>query len=530
MNEFTVTVIDTSGIQNYIFNSNNLQHNVGASGLVHCATHDWVFEELVKIGKTNIEASGNFKKETIEDDKLYSELVYAGGGNTVILFRKNTNTNLAKQFTINLTRRILIEAPGLQLIIAHKDFNWGDSNLAKIISDTVDEVNKKKYDRYFSSPLLGLGVTANCQYTGLPAVNIRAESERDTTKEVWISREVDAKWNFFFEANKRLQKNFPLTDKLKYISNFNDFGVKHESSYIAVVHTDGNNMGTRVQKIADTYGKDNRKYVDAIRKFSKDVEENTRKALKDSINQLLISEKNGKISEIVEIHDNKFPFRPIIFGGDDVTFVCDGRLGLTQTEFYLRRLASPDLKLSDGNPIFARAGIVIVKSHYPFSRAVSLADDLAKSAKKYIIEQQNDVGENLLAMDWHFASSGPIGNMDEIREREYTVNAGKLIMRPLRLDQSIKSDWRSWNTFIDIMEEFLNNWGDKQNKLMSLRDALRAGPEAVEQFVRAYVPKKLPEIKTDPDSATRGWIGDRCTCFDAIEAMDFFVPIERGGK
>ena len=35
---------------------------------------------------------------------------------------------------------------------------------------------------------------------------------------------------------------------------------------------------------------------------------------------------------------------------------------------------------------------------------------------------------------------------------------------------------------------------------------------------------------TDPDSATRGWIGDRCTCFDAIEAMDFFVPIERGGK
>ena len=193
---------------------------------------------------------------------------------------------------------------------------------------------------------------------------------------------------------------------------------------------------------------------------------------------------------------------------------------------HTRSLASPDLTLSDGNPIYARAGIAIVKTHYPFSRAVELAGDLAKSAKKYIIE----TGEkSLLAMDWHFAASGPIGDLDDIREREYTVDAGKLYMRPVRLGKSVGADWHSWDTFTSIIKEFQNNWADKQNKLMSLREALRAGPETVEQFVTAYVQQKLPEIKTDPDSATRGWIDKQCTCFDVIEAMDFFVPLENKG-
>lgn len=536
MSKYTVTVIDTAGIQKYIFGSNSLQHNVGASGLVHYATHDWVFEELFEMDKTNMDSNHEFNTETIENDDLKSELVYAGGGNTVILFKEK---DLAKQFTKKLTRRVLIEAPGLQLIVAHKDFEWGDSNLAKTVSDTLGDVNKKKYNRHFSTPLLGLGVTADCQYTGLPAVDIRLKSEKDTKNKVWISSEVAKKWDFFGPASKRLRENFPMTlTGYEYVSNFNDFGVKYESSYIAVVHADGNGMGKRVQDITDEHSDDDRKYIEAIRKFSIAVEHATKTALQTSIDRLQDSiDKVDKISGVVEIHENDrgkklLPFRPIVFGGDDVTFVCDGRLGLTLAELYLRELASPDLELSDGDPIYARAGIAIVKTHYPFSRAVTLAENLAKSAKNYIIEKEKDGEKNLLAMDWHFAASGPVDNMDDIRKREYTVDAGKLYMRPVRLGKSVGSDWHSWDTFTHIMKEFRDNWADKRNKIMSLRDALRAGPETVEQFVTAYVRQKLPEIKTDSDSATRGWIDKQCTCFDAIEAMDFFVPLkeEGGGK
>ena len=533
MSKYTVTVIDTATIQNYVFGSNSLQHNVGASGLVHHATHDWVFEELVKMDKTNIDSNHEFNAKTIENEDLNSELVYAGGGNTVILFNEK---DLARKFTKNLTRRVLMEAPGLQLIVAHRDFEWSDSNLAKTVLDTLGDVNKKKYNRHFSTPLLGLGVTADCQYTGLPAVDIRSKSEKDTKDKVWISSEVSKKWDFFGPASKRLRENFSLTNNYEYVSNFNDFGVKHESSYIAVVHADGNGMGKRVQAIANEHSKDNRKYIEAIREFSISVEHATKTALQTCVDQLQDSidkvDKVDKIGGIVEIHENDrgkklLPFRPIVFGGDDVTFVCDGRLGLTLAELYLRRLASSDLTLSDNDePIYARAGIAIVKTHYPFSRAVELAGDLAKSAKNYIIEKEKAGKKNILAMDWHFAASGPIGDLDDIRKREYTVDAGKLYMRPVRLGESVGSDWHSWNTFTSIMKEFQDNWADKRNKIMSLRDALRDGPKTVKQFVTLYVPQKLPEIKSQADSDICGWVDGCCTCFDAIEAMDFFVPLK----
>ncbi len=112
MSKYTVTVIDTAGIQKYIFGSNSLKHNVGASGLVHYATHNWAFEELLKMGKTNIDSNHEFNAETIENDDLKSELVYAGGGNTVILFKEK---DIAKKFTKNLTCSVLMKASGLQL-------------------------------------------------------------------------------------------------------------------------------------------------------------------------------------------------------------------------------------------------------------------------------------------------------------------------------------------------------------------------------------------------------------------------------
>lgn len=537
MKKYTVTVIDTAGIQKYIFGSNSLQHNVGASGLVHCATHDWVFEELVELGETNVNRNGDIDPEkAIENDNLDSELVYAGGGNAIIVFRKN---EFAKKFTKNLTVRVLKDAPGLQLIISHLDFDWdshsNSESLPKKINETMWKANQKKLNYEHSRPLLGLGVTADCQYTGLPANDIRYESKLDK-KKIYISDEVAKKWDFFKHANKRLHSIIPQVkkQKLEFIYDFNDFGTKHESSYIAVIHTDGNGMGNRIKRIAHKYEEAienrNRKYIDDIRAFSASIEKTAIKALQTSIDQLLDSRViNGKIGGIIEIRDQRLPFRPIVFGGDDVTFVCDGRLGLSLANFYLSQLTST--RLSDEEYLYARAGVVIVKSHYPFSRAVALAEELTKTAKEYIKDKQIHLGEkNLSAIDWHFASSGPIGKLRDIRQREYSN--GKLILRPLRLGNSVKGDWHSWETFIAIMKEFKGEkWEDKHNKLIGLREPLRAGPDAVKQYLTAYRLPPLPSIPGNPESAETGWYGkDYCTCFDAIEAMDFFVPLDGDNK
>ena len=44
----TLTVLDTAGIQSYIFNSNELRENIGASHLVYQATTYWVLKVLNK--------------------------------------------------------------------------------------------------------------------------------------------------------------------------------------------------------------------------------------------------------------------------------------------------------------------------------------------------------------------------------------------------------------------------------------------------------------------------------------------------
>jgi len=181
----------------------------------------------------------------------------------------------------------------------------------------------------------------------------------------------------------------------------------------------------------------------------------------------------------------------------------------------------------------ARAGIAIIKSHYPFSRAAALAEELAKSAKHYINEHQNN-GNDISAMDWHFAASGPIGGLDDIRKREYTGQFdpdSKLYMRPVRLGKSVGSDWHSWDTFARIIKQFQSTeWSDRRNKLMSLREALRAGPEIVEQFITAYKIDGLPDIENNPDSIITGWVDKQCSCFDAIEALDFFIPLNGDGE
>jgi hypothetical protein len=521
MKAFTVTVIDTIGIQPYIFGSNVLKHNVGASELVRCATQDWVYQRLVALGATNVDENGCLNDQVaIEKDNLMSELVYAGGGNTVVLFR---SSETAREFTQQLTRCAIRKAPGLQLVVSHREVDWDTQALSRAVLETMEQVRRKKQAPTASVPLLGLSVTADCQYTGLPAVGRNQDGKR-------ISAEVKAKEDAFELAHRRLTASLPLND-YEIPRDFDDFGrTRGESSYVAVIHTDGNGMGKRVAAIADNYPgpQDNRPYIQAIRSFSQSVEKVTQEALNATYQQLIrCVDSKGRIGGIVPVRSQKLPLRPIVMGGDDVTFVCDGRLGLTLTEFYLRQATAKPL--ADGKPLSLRAGIAVVKTHFPFARAHALAEELCRSAKRYLNKRKappyNE--EGLSAMDWHFAVSGAVLDLEQIRERDYTVEAGRLTIRPVRLGAAVSTDWHAWEVFAGIVAKFQSGkWAERRNKIYALRDALRNGPDAAEQFLQAFVLPDLPPVTSSPDSAKTGWVGTECTCFDAIEALEFFIPLE----
>ena len=523
MKKFTAVVLDTSGIQKYVFGSNSLKHIIGASGLVYEVTQVWVCEELVKTGLTNLvfnkeNQEWQIKPEAlIENGELTAELVYAGGGNTVILF--NT-AEKAEEFIRCLSRRVLQEAPGLDVLFASQEFDWDDpaKPLRKIIQEVVDQVNQRKLNRRFSMPLLGLGVTADCQYTGLPAV--RVEDGDRISAEVWAKLQASAR------SDERLQKIVPeeYRNYYEFAANFNEIGDKHQSSYLAVVHIDGNSMGKRVLRTArQDKNKDNRQYIFSMRDFSDSIEKAAQESLQDTILTLLLSIKDEKLGGAVKIKDT-LPFRPIIFGGDDITFVCDGRLGLTLTAHYLQQITQKPL--SDGETISARGGVALVKTHYPFARAYQIAEELAASARTYISESDQNEIKQTTAMDWHFSSSGPVQGLEQIRKQEYSVPAGSLVMRPVRLGED--GDWRTWeqfSRFVQALSDPEGDWVERRNKVKELREVLREGPQKVNLFRTLFRLPPLPSVAGEVDASKDGWIGKRCTIFDAIEVMDFFIPL-----
>ncbi len=534
MRNYVVTVLDTTGIQSYIFGSNRLRENIGGSYLVDQATDEWAKDALRELKQKlnqliHIYDPKKYQpadKPYIEDGELAAELVYAGGGNTVVLFQ---SLDIAKQFTRILSKRILTDAPGINLVAAHQEFDWDNESLYEVIQDLMKtEIDRQKRERIPSSPLLGLGVTAACQSTQLVAVDM--SDNHDCPMPYLVSREIVAKLDAVKAANNdKLDDtlfDLKIPKKYKIALDFDDFGrSRGENSYLAIVHADGNNMGDRFREYGKK-AKSNRDYITAMRELSDSVRRAGLTALKKVAKAVVNSiDSEGKVKGKFTIKNNYLPFRPLVYGGDDVTFVCDGRLGLELAAIYLNYFKKQPA--ADGKPLSACAGICVVKTHYPFARAYQLSEQLCKSAKKFVREQKEKWGdEDLSALDWHLAASGLFGSLGEIRQREYQVKEGYLTMRPVLLEH--KYEWRKWPNFTNLVQAFNEDedWKGRRNKVIALREKLREGMDATTQFIKAYSIKNLPPIQEAADKVQYcGWTEGHCGYFDAIEAMEFYISL-----
>jgi CRISPR/Cas system-associated protein Cas10 (large subunit of type III CRISPR-Cas system) len=285
-----------------------------------------------------------------------------------------------------------------------------------------------------------------------------------------------------------------------------------------------------------------------MRAFSYGIKEASKHALINAINKLVkrietcenercivlhVIDESRRKSEITKIKLSKsldgktyyLPILPIVYGGDDITFICDGRLGISLAIEYIRNFEKETAERPDcRGKVTSCAGIAIVKSHYPFAQAYKLAEDLCNSAKNY--RRKIEIEGSYL--DWHFALSGFSGGIKEIREREYKVKKGWLTLRPVTLDENPKESLRAWPVIRRGIEEFRRpNWVGRRNKLKALREVLRLGPESVKQFMLRYEIKRLPEVAPSmTDLSEKGWHGDYCGYFDAIELCDWFIPLE----
>lgn len=547
MATYTLTVLDVTGIQSYIFGSNRLAENIGASQLVEQATTTWVRESL-PTGRHNLlddaDVSIDSSRFLESDTVLDAEVILRGGGNVLILFR---TLNLAKQVVVKLTDRLLTDAPGLELAVAHHEFAWdtafgGPEGAHKAL---FRQLNQSKQQRRPSAPLPGLAVTLECRSTGLPAVGFAPSQGADDTTLRPASAEVLAKLKQREGADARFKRMFEaVAAGYTFRREFDALGgTEGEMAYIAVVHADGNGMGSRFKDLVLSYPEpvQNRACLNAMRALSGAVDQAGRAALKATIRRMTEHFKHDDSKEMqgflngirdTRTGEVRIPFRPIVYGGDDVTFVCDGRLGLALARIYLEEWERATQQEQTLGRAYACAGVAVVKAHYPFVRAYELAEQLCKGTKASLREMRRHDPRrgDASALDWHFAMSGIGGTLKEIRSREYTTLKGEpLYLRPVSLAADVFDPaWYSWKAFDRVTRTFQSDpyWRERRNKVKALREVLRDGSDAVEKFKQDFVLRDLPTLDSSrPQLQEKGWDGARCGYFDAIEALDFYLPL-----
>ena len=377
------------GIQDFIFQTNELKHIVGASELVAqiCTT---AFEEFaVKSGGESIvRAAGNIKYvfDDLEDCK--------------------------KAFR-NFPKKIMQFAPGITVSQAVAAFD-NDSQFGNAI-DKVENLLKTQRNKACKSVLSGLMGIKRANNTGLPATHINkngAYLDESTTKkeeEAFYETRVLCKKSF----NKEKLQHDNIAYDIKQITGKND--------WIAIIHADGNGLGKVVQKVG--------KNKDVFREFSQKLDEATTAAAHAAYDNLKFA---NKISE-----DKVIPIRPVVLSGDDMTVIIRGELAIEYAKVFMDAFKSQTKKLLGhilrGNEVFADgkdfltacAGIAFIKSSYPFYYGYQLAEELCGQAKKdtKAIAKERGSEDNLpdSCLMFHKVQDSFITDYDAIAERELTV-------------------------------------------------------------------------------------------------------------
>lgn len=479
----TGVLFDITGIQRYIFGSNKLKENLGASFLVESIYKEFLRDIANSVfrGRERLDCWHHERERLyIKDSNVDMEIGYIGGGNALLFFR---DQDKAVQFVKEWSKRLLVETSGLSTAVAMKDIDL--DNPQQGVTDLFKELNKNKFTYHPQVTLPRHGITTECSHTGLSAECHWVEDK----KEEYISSVAASKLKHEGPAHKMFSDLFKdILADYKFPKKLEELGQSKGESHIAIVHIDGNDMGKRFMECAT---------IPALRDLSISLRQATEGAMKSLLKQI--------------------PIRPIILGGDDVTFVTDARLGVYFAEEFIKVFVQK--KVSDNKPLSVCAGVAITKTKYPFYRGYELAEQLCSSAKKKAKDKE---GESWL--DFHIAYGGFSGELSDIRERHYTVKTGELCYRPYRICPETVDSY-SFTEFKKGMKR-LHQW--PRNKQKELIEVLGLGEEATKQFItdmkhRVHI---LPDIQGIPELKDRGWCNQKTPYFDMLELMEFY-PLDK---
>jgi hypothetical protein len=350
------------GIQSFIFQTNKLQEIVGASEIVEQICTEWFFD---------------VSNKTKDDPNL----ILAAAGNIKFFFEIKEDCEIVVK---SFPKHVMENAPGItisQAVVEVSGENYAYEDIKKL-----EEQLKTQRSKPFVPLEQGYMILERARRTGgvVAQIDLTKYSSdiQDKLKKLTLPDEGTIR-KVANQDNAALFKKLSgieLKDneaKKKLPLNISDMTKSGSNSWIAVIHADGNGLGKILQKYGETIIKSNK-----FRKFSQAIQAATENACQIAFNEVIKNKfEDGK----------KYPLRPLIIGGDDVTIIIRADLALdftnqflkafeTESKNYFEKLEIPELQ--DG--LSACAGICYVKDSYPLHYALQLSEALCKDAKKEV--------------------------------------------------------------------------------------------------------------------------------------------------
>ena len=534
-----IVVFGAASLQRYIFQSNRLKENIGASYL---AAH-WLGKGLVCA--TQADTTGwdeyardheiNMLEDPVDKDKAIN-LIYIGGGNAALLCQSQ---DIAKKAVTTWSREVLKHAQDLRVVVGYGNVK---SSLAEAYREALNDLERCEEAPAFGSTLYSLPVVHTCDTTGQPASEHRkGESNQDAEndRDEWVSQSAVHKQDAAGTekspgpAQDHIKEMFPsILERNKQLPKLQRFALNLDKelggrigeSHIAVVHADGNEMGRLLNQVIDEENKEDNKFLHNLRAFSASTTHLSHKALEKTLQYLKDQLPLGALDNPDEV----FPLRPIVYGGDDLTFVCDGRVGLDLAAYYLKQFSKGKIRFcGDDKFVDACAGVAIVPTKFPFARAYGFADELCRLAKVHRRYENNLKGSWL---DFQIFQEGATKSIKALREAQYhSLERGRQRLDQRPYEVSIKSTDKpqGWDRFVKIIREFQSKqW--PRSRAKGLLQALVQGPATTKTFIvyTQWGGQQLPP----PENET-GWTSvedEKKTTpyFDPLEALDFYIEVK----
>ena len=395
------------GIQGFIFQTNRLKDIGGASELVEriCTS---LFAELLY--ENNDNKSGLLERLASDENAILN-----AAGNIKYIF---TNEEECRRIVASFPKRVMEFAPGVtisQSVVRIEGNNFHEA-VQNLEANLRTQRNKPMRD--LSTGLIGiirsretgLPATHNCNGDYFDSATYHKRYEDEENDEEWRNTPKDTFGKLARKAfgdDNVTRGNLP--EEISKMTGSND--------WIAIIHADGNGLGQVVQKI----GSDKRRF----KEFSRKLDEATTEAAVKAARKILDTDTPSTYGKVI-------PMRPIVLSGDDHTIICRGDLAIPYTTEFLKAFeeTSRNLLADYINGVFrdgadhltACAGIVFVKSSFPFYFGYSLAEALCDRAKKDSKALFKAAEGNLpaSALMFHKVQDSFISDFGEIVRRELT--------------------------------------------------------------------------------------------------------------